>query len=175
MKKNLSLSRKRNEWVKKYEKEWSIILSHRINRLINKFRHGSHRNIKMQFKQSFSSWKKIILQFFFRFHSFKETILHVSIFFKDGDNKFPKLCYKNKKISLKPSRLTEIEQTLFFKMLMHSLPHRTKISTVLGASIQLVSCGLEKWTPLWGTFCSCLSVSPIHHGCYEKELPDECI
>ena len=58
-------------------------------------------------------------------------------------------------------------------MSIHSLPRRTKMHTILGVSRQCVSYALEKWALLWGTFGSCLSVLPMHHGNYEKELPDE--
>ena len=83
---------------------------------------------------------------------------------------FQNCAMKTEKL-LNVSRLTEIEQILTIKILMHSLPHKTKISAVLFSSRKCALHALEKWDPLWGTFGSHLSVLPMHHGHYEKESP----
>ena len=56
---------------------------------------------------------------------------------------------------------------------MHSLPYRSKISTVLGVSMQCVSHALEKGSSLWGTFGLYLCVLPAHYGHCENKFPDE--
>ena len=42
-----------------------------------------------------------------------------------------------------------------------------------GVSRKAMSKALKKLVPMWGTFGSYLSMLPMNHGYYEKELPEE--
>lgn len=109
----------------------------------------------------------------FGFQSFQETISYAKALFQDVALEHPTLCFENKTIVFKPARSTAIEQILITKFFMHSMPNRSKCSVFAGAPRKAISKALKKWAPMWGTFGSCLSMLPMDHGYYEKELPDE--
>ena len=85
----------------------------------------------------------------FGFNSFEETILCVKAFFTDVDvTNFPKLSLLNKKIKIRPSHLTEIEQTLMAKMFVNFLPQRNKLGLALNITRQCVSWNIENGCPI---------------------------
>ena len=108
----------------------------------------------------------------FGFKSFQETMLHVEAFFDDVKLEHQKVVIKSNKIEIKPSYLTDLEQLLIAKLFTHHNPHRTKLALNLDISRQAISHQIKKWLPLWATHGSHLSILPMPHDYYEKELPE---
>ena len=126
--------------------------------LSNRLHHEKHQNVSKQI---------------FGFHSFEETLLYMQSFFEGIDMEFPILQHERGKIVLKPSHLTDLEQILTCKIFIKSFPSRSKCSIVTGLTRQCIAHSLDKWAPQWGTFGSCLSMLPMCHDCYAKELPTD--
>ena len=63
----------------------------------------------------------------FDFKTFEETMFYITTFFTDSTMEFPRIELNGNNICMKPDNLTDIEQILITKMLMHSLPHRNAV------------------------------------------------
>ena len=74
---------------------------------------------------------------------------------------------------IRPSYLTDLEQISVAKILLQSFPHLTKTALIVGVSRQCVSSALNKWGPMWAAYGSHLSILPMPHDYYDKELPQE--
>ena len=85
----------------------------------------------------------------------------------------PTIVTKNKKKFIQPEHLTEFEQILIAKMFMQCFPQRDKLSLVANLHRHTISNAIEKWIPLWGTFGSYISMLPMPHDYFAKELPND--
>ena len=107
----------------------------------------------------------------FGFASFQEMLNHTSAFFTDVKIEHPAMSIENGKPELIPKNLTYFGGLLITKNFMHSVAHRSKCSFQFSVSRQSITHQLGKWLPMWAKSGEHLSMLPMPHDCYAKELP----
>ena len=108
----------------------------------------------------------------FGFKTFEEAMFYITNFFADSSMEFPRNELSDNKICIKSNNLSDVEQILIVKMFLQSFPHRQKCSMLLSISRQVVTKCINRWMPKWATFGTYLSMLPIPHDYFRKELPD---
>ena len=108
----------------------------------------------------------------FGFKTFEEKMFYVTAFFIDSNMEFPRIELNDKNTSINPDNLTEFGQILIVKIFMQKFPQRRKCSLTLNMQRQVVTKYINRWMPLWATYGSHLSMLPISHDYFKKELPD---
>jgi hypothetical protein len=80
---------------------------------------------------------------------------------------------KDGKVAIDPRAPTDFEQILLVKYFLHTCPNRSKAGLAYNVHRTTMTKYLHKWAPLWAKYGEHLSILPMPHDYFEREIPDE--
>ena len=109
----------------------------------------------------------------FGFSSYDELKEYVLVFFSGIKYHTPKDIIENGKLKVEPCSPTDFEQIILVKHFLHACPHGGKVGLMYSLHRTTILKYLNKWAPRWGKYGEHLSILPLPHDYFKRELPDK--